>query len=740
METQRTKRTKTQIERFNPNPKPAATSVINTNLKINHTKSIKPNKDATKSITKKRKKSDKLEIKIKKEDEEEKTEEFEPYESKPEHEIKIEECWMVHEYNHINKEAIKNQIINGKKSPLYGISGEIFVPYFLRFLLFCDQCHDFCETAERNNWVYKKGADAKKMVYDKIKGAYSIDIRYITQNINQKDKGAKTLNETEIYKLGFGTSSLEADDAWKETHKMKTIIDKLFTKYFDITVGGSSATEASQGCSMAAKRLLDKIKLIPEPDNSKKWEPATGYTIAVDADGSRFKLSTLLNFICDESLDKTKKAKVKLYDMASTKYDSASGSGAINFIKAIKTNYDGVNTISIRDRPKRIPDSTNNEIFAKTKLNLTIKGISLINFTYELDKTSADKIDSKRWEDYRAKIVGDITDKNQKIIAGYLPASTKEIYELVKAEGLIIPFKKPGSSSNKEVSRGWKKDRIIASDLNKLRERTINMNLKIHRFFNSGEDKFDELNNIITSQNSSVAKITENYDITKSKWLDKNIKPTDNVNNAFSIMCYKTMGDFGQILEYKSRIDNLKVQPRSLFITFDTICSRISSLFNKYTIFESSTREEQGVTVFLPNILKNAIDGLIKYGQTSDAASALMDLEAGVHDDAMEVEEEKKEEEKKKEEGEVNAEGEEYEEYEDYEDYEDEDEDEDLEQRSKKRQRSGGGKKKGKNTIKKNKKKILKQTIKVKKGKKTKNTKKKNHAKQVKKTKTNKKN
>lgn len=736
-ETQRAKRTKTEFVRFNPDPKPkpkpAATSVKTTNFNINHTK----------SKTKKRKISDKLEIKIKKEDVEEKTEEFKPYESKPEHEIKIEECWMVHEYNHINKEAIKD-----KETILYGISGEIFVPYFLRFLLFCDQCHDFCETAPRNNWVYKKGAAAKQMVYDKIKDAYSIDIQYITQNINKIDNGAKTLNETEIYELGFGTSSLEADEAWMATHKIKTIIDNLFTKYFDITVGGSSATEASQGCSMAAKRLLDKIQAIPLPDNSEKWIPDTGYTIAVDADGSRFKLSTLLNFICDESLDKTKKAKVKLYDMASTKYDSASGSGAINFIKAIKANYDGVDTISIRDRPRRIPDSTNNEIFAKTKLNLTVKGISLINFTYELDKTSADKIDSKRWQNYRAKIVGDITDKNQKIIAGYLPASTKEIYDLVLAEGLIIPYKKPGSSSNKEVSRGWKKDRIIASDLNKLRERTINMNLKIHRFFKSGEDKFNELNNIITSQNSSVAKITENYDITKSKWLDKNIKPTDNVNNAFSIMCYKTMGDFGQILEYKSRIDNLKVQPRSLFITFDTICSRISSLFNKYTIFESSTREEQGVTVFLPNILKNAIDGLIKYGQTSDAASALMDLESGVHDDAMEVEEEveeeekeeKEEEEKEKEKGEVDAEGEEYEVYEDYEDYEDEDEDEDLEQRSKKRQRSGGGKKKGKNTIKKNKKKILKQTIKVKKGKKTKNTKKKNHAKQVKKTKTNKKN
>ncbi|AET72859.1 hypothetical protein PGAG_00405 [Phaeocystis globosa virus 12T] len=451
-ETQRTKRTKTQIERFIPNQQ---------------------TQKATKPIIKTRKISDKLEIKIKKEDVEEQTEEIEPYERKEEHEVKIEDCWMADEYNNLNKEAINNEIINGKKSKLYGISGDIFTAYFLRFLLFCDQCHDFCETAERNNWVYKKGAAAKKMVYDKIKDAYSIDIRYITQNINHKDKGSKTLDETEISKLGFGTSSLEVDDAWMATHKIKTIIDNLFTEYFHITVGGSSAVEASQGCSMAAKRLLEKIELIPETDKSKKWESAKGYTIAVDADGSRFKLSTLLNFICDESLDKTKNAKVKLYDMASTKYDSASGSGAINFIKAIKANYDGVNNISIRDRPRRIPDSTNNEIFAKTKLNLTIKGIPLLNFTYELDKTSADKIDSENWNKRRAKIVRDITDKKQKIIAGYWPASTPEIYELVKTEGLIIPYKKPGSSSNKEISKGWKKDRIIASDLNKLRERTI---------------------------------------------------------------------------------------------------------------------------------------------------------------------------------------------------------------------------------------------------------------------------
>jgi len=90
-------------------------------------------------------------------------------------------------------------------------------------------------------------------------------------------------------------------------------------------------------------------------------------------------------------------------------------------------------------------------------------------------------------------------------------------------------------------------------------------------------------------------------------------------------MCYKTLGDFGQILEYNSLTGNL-TQYRSLFITFDTICSRISSLFNRYTIFESSAVEEQGVTMFLPEYINTAILGVQNLARAHDGADGLLTL------------------------------------------------------------------------------------------------------------------
>ena len=79
--------------------------------------------------------------------------------------IEIENCWMITEYNNHNSDKIKN----GQLPP-----GDVFMVYFLRFLLFCDQCHDFCEEAERNNWIHNvtgKGVIKKKIyevVYQKI--------------------------------------------------------------------------------------------------------------------------------------------------------------------------------------------------------------------------------------------------------------------------------------------------------------------------------------------------------------------------------------------------------------------------------------------------------------------------------------------------------------------------------------------------------------------------------------------
>lgn len=505
--------------------------------------------------------------------------------------VKIEDCWMTAEYNNHNRDKIDKGIVP---------PGDEFMVYFLRFLLFCDQCHDFCEDADRNNWIHnvKGKEDIKKKIYKIIKDGYAQDIQSLE---------GRTATQLDGY--GIGPGSIET--AWKSTRDMKDIIDKLLKNAFGIEVVGSSAAEAQDGCSMASKRLLQKVDLVPGAAATKD----SPYIIAVDADQSRFKLSTLLNYICDITIDKNIRREVNLCDMASTKYDSASGSGALNFIKAIKANYQNTDNIKIKD------------IVDTTELKLTFKDTPIIHIKYEIDTNVGDNIDSENWEERRQKIMLDVKNSDPNKELRYWPATKQGVYDDILSEGIIVPYSKPGTSKDKMYE--WKRNRITPGDLKKLRQKSPSIKLNIKKFFSRKEEQFAELNNFINSENSSVSSLTSNYDINNAEWIPEIGIDLDKkeLNDLFNIMCYKTLGDFGQILEYNSLTGNL-TQYRNLFITFDTICSRISSLFNRYTIFESSDIAEQGVTMFLPEYINTAILGVRGLGESrlDQAADGLMNL------------------------------------------------------------------------------------------------------------------
>ena len=174
--------------------------------------------------------------------------------------VKIENCWMIAEYNNHNRDKINNGELP---------SGDVFMVYFLRFLLFCDQCHDFCEDADRNNWIHKVSGKEmiKKKIYLIIKNGYAQDIQSLGE-----------LNATQLNILGIGPDAIET--AWNSTQAMKQIIDTLLKNAFGIGVVGSSASESRDGCSMASKRLLQKVDLVPGTNTTSD----SPYKIAVDAD------------------------------------------------------------------------------------------------------------------------------------------------------------------------------------------------------------------------------------------------------------------------------------------------------------------------------------------------------------------------------------------------------------------------------------------------------------------------
>ncbi len=58
--------------------------------------------------------------------------------------------------------------LNIKNLPFFStldITKKYIFPFHLRYLLFCDQCHDFLESNNRNEW---KGVTQKKKEYEKL--------------------------------------------------------------------------------------------------------------------------------------------------------------------------------------------------------------------------------------------------------------------------------------------------------------------------------------------------------------------------------------------------------------------------------------------------------------------------------------------------------------------------------------------------------------------------------------------
>jgi hypothetical protein len=240
---------------------------------------------------------------------------------------------------------------------------------FFRFMLFCDQCHDFCEFGRDNAWIEKKKSSSgapplnKVEILKYLRDSYVEDIKWFFSRLTLEDKrsffnasaeGVIAIPVVTFLEKIFLVPSLNSSRTdfnftfskeitdkmiplFNSTDRMVEHIDTILETMFEIIPisSGEFMSIESQGnpCSQSA----DIAELIMTADKRTKNLDYTNRYIAVDADKSKMNLSSLLLLLCD---------KVAYPDngvfgikTAATQYDAASGSGTFSYLEKIKNSY-----------------------------------------------------------------------------------------------------------------------------------------------------------------------------------------------------------------------------------------------------------------------------------------------------------------------------------------------------------------------------------------------------------------
>ncbi len=560
------------------------------------------------------------------------------------------------------------------------------LPFLIRFILFCDQCHDFLESKERNNWAAESGEKKKqgptqpgwsepatnldarlgrgpvKLLNDELlnpilKGAFSSfqkNMLSIKQQlfITLRDSYEEDRNWLfkEMSKKGVPDMDPTPEELSKRTRKDKPaannvkqyILSRFQLHIYDMTsdptdmmtelidtinkelfrIEKHNETDISLGCSSSISRLMDGMFFSERSQYSSEERAAekgmkildprniNNFKITVDADASKFDFAAFLLFLCDRVFTpgftvgtETTPWTIEIYNTIATVFDSASGSGVIGYIGSLKDEQD------------RLPIS-------KKTQNLKILNVPTVKplgdeFTAprsgnpeddsgvlkddDEKKLEADKEDSEAKRN-REKQENDLAKDgvNTEIVLQYTPygtgKNTKAIELLRFSYNYDIAIsntdiKKITPASKLSITQFFNKPRKVFETIEeeKLLKRNAIEDLK-HK---KAQEKYTQIIKGRTIKgvprsNGSVDKITSKY---------KDITEIDNIKH---VTCYKTLGDFGQILKFydisrrnrfegtSKKINNVSMD---FFITFDKLCSRLSSLFLPYTMFENKNKK-----------------------------------------------------------------------------------------------------------------------------------------------------
>lgn len=567
--------------------------------------------------------------------------------SKDIYKIHLEDLWFNRDYSNPTQDAMTSDIHYHEAEK--DARDSVISPFILRYLLFCDQCHDFCENSERNNWK-----EHKEKVLEKLIESYVEDIIWLLEQLFGTN--IETINS--IPKLKFllpeiniqiGTNviwtqksklnpNIPSHDIYFSTSKMISYINYLYKKYLDIINFNSTDFNELIGtrpCSDSSKMIDLLIRLVrgPVTKNINKWN------LCVDADKSKMNLGSLLLFFCDK-VSSDSHTEINLYNTNATLYDAASGSGTFSYLNKIKDSLDSIIETS-KGKIGHITEVDYTDI--NTEVQIMYKGVSILQFEYKHLKQKVEnpkleylyymfhEINSDPTKIYNIKSGKKMENQQLNITLDNIGEFKKIIYSLIKTIpnkinvnlgiGINVDFTQAVSWSSltkktlPEFNEIYKDNmlsvvqaqflflcnmiitkinskELTLDDLKKeIEDKKINkslLHLNIIQFFNKTADKFTNYNLQLNNENASVPYITKMF----------------GVNEIPYVTCFKTIGDFGQITSFYGQIQNdNEINERNLFLTFDEICSKISALFLRFTIFENLDKNvsRAPLTVYIKN-------------------------------------------------------------------------------------------------------------------------------------------
>ena len=508
----------------------------------------------------------------------------------------------------------------------------------LRLLILCDQLHDFHETEPRNTLFNDINSNNK--IKEKI-------LNNFTTLFNKDTEYIKNLLELSLENLdGIIVKNKYTFNFYIEEKLKKIVITqqmKYHTALSIIDICGIKSVNIKKEykqiddkwkCTDNYKILTNQIQNTYEINNKNMEE----LNVFVDADKSTYNTSMITNIICDISNNMNSEVIKR-----------------VNFIDTLASDFDSAGTSKLKSLSEKFNMSDNVQFVHKDispiilRLSESLKVVDILNIEYinvpinilnDLLNLGSDperlKKVLKDWtipeikklhvlinEKNRNKIsinFQDIKLANKKKILSDLrkvlvanEVFNKDIidnYKDVKDEDLTIPKIKElylmidEKNPNKIITKDQKditsanKEYILTELYKVLRDNEVlnkdiiekytdnELGMRINRFY-SIPGKLDTVPLERRSSECSVRGITDYV----KQYLNN---PNEFVKNTL----FKTFGDFGQILSayFDSKVDT----SLTYFITFDEICSYMSSLFNYGTLRENLKEYEFPIDIFVP--------------------------------------------------------------------------------------------------------------------------------------------
>tara|TARA_B100000886_G_C20407418_1_gene485460 strand:- start:154 stop:1602 length:1449 start_codon:yes stop_codon:yes gene_type:complete len=253
-----------------------------------------------------------------------------------------------------------NYTINIENTPIFkhtnnSYNGSLKV---LRTFLFLDQCHDFLESTDRNQWRPPPNTPPNTLdqAYNILRQNLFTDIEYIDSNWPDKHPEVDTI----IDKL---KALLPPDNRKKAKVSTQNSILKNFVEPLqtEIKIGDVDLGQI-MGSQFSPEDQAKNIVSIMDPQNT-----GTYLLIGVDADKAADHFFDLANHVLQ--------GNIILFDSPASAYDAASGSTFINYLKTKIAQQKGLTS------PNQVPTVPGTTI-PLYSLRLIARGLIVFEFEY----------------------------------------------------------------------------------------------------------------------------------------------------------------------------------------------------------------------------------------------------------------------------------------------------------------------------------------------------------------------